>query len=92
MKILTIGKKNHLFWIDNINLALHTKHYIVDTLYLNELNLLDYVHKNLLKFVSHDLMYTKVQHIIEKKIMSFQPDLIIVVSPFMFHYKIFDCF
>jgi len=92
LKILTIGKKNILHWVENLNDALITNAHTVETLFLNELSLTDTFQKNLLKVISKDLMYNKLQNIIERKIESFQPDLIIVVSPFMFNEKIFECF
>jgi spore maturation protein CgeB len=92
MKILIIGKKNMLCWIENLSEAFIKKNIISEQLFLNDLGFFLNLKRNILKNISKDIMYKNIGNFIEKKILKFQPDLIIVVSPFMFNEKIFECF
>lgn len=89
MKILIISKKNMLCWADNLSDALLTKKHKVENLFINELGFFDDLRRNILKMISKELMFKIIQEIIEKKIITFNPDIIIVISPFMFNNKIF---
>ncbi len=90
MKILIISKKNMLCWADNITDAFIRKNHKVENFFINELGLVNNIKRNFLKVISKDLMYASIHEIIEKKIKFFKPDLIIVISPFMFNNKIIN--
>ena len=92
MKILIISKKNMLNWGENLADALLSKKIIVNNLFVNQVGNLNNIKRNILKMISKDLMNKATSELIEKKISTFKPDLIIVISPFMFNCKIFDCF
>ncbi|MDX9901641.1 MAG: glycosyltransferase [Aliarcobacter sp.] len=81
-----------LCWIENLSEAFIKKNIISEQLFLNDLGFFLNLKRNILKNISKDIMYKNIGNFIEKKILKFQPDLIIVVSPFMFNEKIFECF
>lgn len=92
MKILLIGKKNILSWIENLSEACFEMNLENKILFLNELGFIEDLKRNILKMVSKDLMYINISKTIDVQISEFKPDLIIVISPFMFNEKIFECF
>ncbi len=92
MKILLIGKKNMLFWIENLAEACSEMNLENKILFLNELGFIEDLKRNILKIISKDLMYINISKMIDVQISEFKPDLIIVISPFMFNKKVFECF
>ena len=92
MKTLIIGKRNMLLWLENLSEAFIQTNVENKILFLNELGFIEDLKRNIFKLVSKDLMYTNISKIIDGEIKKFQPDLIIVISPFMFNEKIFECF
>ena len=92
MKTLIIGKRNMLLWLENLSEAFSHKNVENKILFLNELGFIEDLKRNIFKLVSKDLMYANISKIIYGEIKKFQPDLIIVISPFMFNEKIFECF
>lgn len=91
LKILVVGKQNSLYWVENVVDTFQRRGDIVDGLYLNRLDVIDTLKKNLLKIISKNLVSKKLSVVLEKKILSFQPNLIIVISPFMFDNEVFEC-
>lgn len=92
MNILIISKKNMLYWAENLTDSLISQNFNVENLFVNKIGKISNFKRNLLKVISKELMYKYISEMIEKKISTFNPDLIIVISPFMFNSKIFDCF
>lgn len=92
MKILIIGKKNLLLWPENLSEAFDEKNIENKILFLNELGFIENIKRNIFKIVSKDLMYANTSKIIDIEISEFKPDVIIVISPFMFNEKVFECF
>ena len=92
MKTLIIGKRNMLLWLENLSEAFIQTNVENKILFLNELGFIEDLKRNIFKLVSKDLMYANISKIIDGEIKKFQPDLIIVISPFMFNEKIFECF
>ena len=92
MKTLIIGKKNMLLWLENLSEAFIQTNVENKILFLNELGFIEDLKRNIFKLVSKELMYANISKIIDGEIKKFQPDLIIVISPFMFNEKIFECF
>jgi spore maturation protein CgeB len=92
VKTLIIGKKNMLLWLENLSEAFIQTNVENKILFLNELGFIEDLKRNIFKLVSKDLMYANISKIIDSEIKKFQPDLIIVISPFMFNEKIFECF
>ncbi|MDD2896230.1 MAG: glycosyltransferase [Aliarcobacter sp.] len=91
MKTLIIGKKNMLLWPENLSEAFIQTNIENKILFLNELGFTEDLKRNIFKLVSKDLMYANISKIIDTEIKKFQPDLIIVISPFMFNEKVFEC-
>lgn len=81
-----------LLWLENLSEAFIQTNVENKILFLNELGFIEDLKRNIFKLVSKDLMYTNISKIIDGEIKKFQPDLIIVISPFMFNEKIFECF
>ena len=92
MRVLLIGKRNMLSWVENLSYGLFESGFENKTLFLNELGIIEDIKRNLLKVISKDSMNKNTSRIIEKEINLFKPNLIIVISPFLFNAKIFDCF
>ncbi len=92
MKTLIIGKKNLLLWSENLSEAFSENKIENKILFLNELGFVKNLKRNMLKLLSKDLMYENISKVIDVEIKTFKPDLIIVISPFMFNEKIFDSF
>lgn len=92
MRTLIIGKRNMLLWLENLSEAFIQTNVENKILFLNELGFIEDLKRNIFKLVSKDLMYANISKIIDGEIKKFQPDLIIVISPFMFNEKIFECF
>lgn len=92
MKTLIIGKKNMLLWLENLSEAFLQTNVENKILFLNELGFIEDLKRNIFRLVSKDLMYVNISKIIDSEIKKFQPDLIIVISPFMFNEKVFECF
>ena len=92
MKTLIIGKKNMLLWLENLSEAFIQTNVENKILFLNELGFIEDLKRNIFKLVSKDLMYANISKVIDSEIKKFQPDLIIVISPFMFNEKVFECF
>ena len=90
MKTLIIGKKNLLLWSENLSEAFNENNIENKILFLNELGFIENLKRNFFKIISKDLMYENTCNVINKEIKSFRPDLIIVISPFMFNEKIFE--
>lgn len=81
-----------LLWLENLSEAFIQINVENKILFLNELGFIEDLKRNIFKLVSKDLMYANISKIIDGEIKKFQPDLIIVISPFMFNKKIFECF
>ena len=81
-----------LLWLENLSEAFIQTNVENKILFLNELGFIEDLKRNIFKLVSKDLMYANISKIIDSEIKKFQPDLIIVISPFMFNEKIFECF
>lgn len=93
MKILLIGKDNILAWTKNVENALTRDNRIEhDVVYINKLGLLGDVTRNIKKVISKESAYNSTKNAIEKKIKSFQPDIVLVISPFGMHEKVFESF
>jgi spore maturation protein CgeB len=92
VKTLIIGKKNMLLWLENLSEAFIQTNVENKILFLNELGFIEDLKRNIFKLVSKDLMYANISKVIDSEIKKFQPDLIIVISPFMFNEKVFECF
>ena len=91
MKVLVVGKQNSLFWVENTIDAFHISGVTVEGFYLNKLDIVDTINKNVLKLFSKNFVNKKLSQILERKIISFNPDLILVISPFMYKSEVFDC-
>lgn len=81
-----------LFWIENLAEACSEMNLENKILFLNELGFIEDLKRNILKIISKDLMYINISKMIDVQISEFKPDLIIVISPFMFNKKVFECF
>lgn len=81
-----------LSWIENLAEACFEMNLENKILFLNELGFIEDLKRNILKMVSKDLMNMNISKTIDVHISKFKPDLIIVISPFMFNEKIFECF
>lgn len=81
-----------LFWIENLAEACSEMNLENKILFLNELGFIEDLKRNILKIISKDLMYINISKTIDVQISEFKPDLIIVISPFMFNEKFFECF
>lgn len=90
MKTLIIGKKNLLFWSENLSEAFTENNIENKILFLNELGFVENLKRNFLKIISKDLMYENISKVINIEIKNYKPDLIVVISPFLFNEKIFQ--
>lgn len=81
-----------LLWLENLSEAFLQTNVENKILFLNELGFIEDLKRNIFRLVSKDLMYVNISKIIDSEIKKFQPDLIIVISPFMFNEKVFECF
>lgn len=81
-----------LLWLENLSEAFIQTNVENKILFLNELGFIEDLKRNIFKLVSKDLMYANISKIIDSEIKKIQPDLIIVISPFMFNENIFECF
>lgn len=81
-----------LLWLENLSEAFIQTNVENKILFLNELGFIEDLKRNIFKLVSKDLMYANISKVIDSEIKKFQPDLIIVISPFMFNEKVFECF
>lgn len=81
-----------LSWIENLSDALSENSFKNKVLFLNELGFIENLKRNILKTISKNIMNESIGNIIDKQITIFKPNLIIVISPFMFNERIFDCF
>ena len=90
MKILIIAKKNLLLWPENLSEAFNENNIENKILFLNELGFIENLKRNFFKIISKDLMYENISKIIDSEIKMFRPDLIMVISPFLFNEKIFQ--
>lgn len=91
MRVLLIGKKNMLYWVENLADALSEKELDTKIFFLNELGFIEDLKRNIFKIFSKDLMYMNISKSIDVQISKFNPDVIIVISPFMFNEKVFEC-
>lgn len=93
MRVLLIGKDNILSWTKNVDKALgrHSKiqH---DVVYINKLGLLEDLTRNLKKIITKKNLHSETRNIVENKIKSFNPDMILVISPFSMNENIFKSF
>lgn len=93
MKILLIGKDNILSWTKNVDNALGRDSKIEhDVVYINKLGLFNDVTRNIKKIISKESAYISTKNAIENKIKSFNPDMILVISPFGMNEKVFESF
>ncbi|QKF78373.1 hypothetical protein CP964_11390 [Arcobacter defluvii] len=81
-----------LQWAENLAKAYSQNNIENKILFLNELGFLENLKRNIFKVISKDLMYENISKIIDIEIKKFKPELVIVISPFMFNEKIFECF
>lgn len=81
-----------LNWAENLSDALLSKNIVIDNVFINQMGKFNNIKRNTLKIFSKDLMNKFISESIQKRILIFKPDLIIVISPFMFNNKLFDCF
>lgn len=81
-----------LSWIENLAEACSKMNLENKILFLNELGFIEDLKRNILKMVSKDLMNMNISKTIDVHISKFKPDLIIVISPFMFNENFFECF
>lgn len=93
MRVLLIGKDNILSWTKNVDKALGRDSKIQhDVVYINKLGLLNDLTRNIKKIITKKNLYNTTKNIIENKIKSFNPDMILVISPFGMNEKVFESF
>jgi hypothetical protein len=93
MKVLLIGKHNMLYWLEHTKEAFETTKSIeVSTVEVNRLGFVDDLTRNINKLFSQQKAYDTVSRALERHIQTFQPDLILVISPFLLNAKVFACF
>lgn len=93
MKVLLIGKHNMLYWLEHAKEAFAaTPGVEVKALEVNHLGLFGDMLRNITKLFSRHGASVVVRDAIAKNIRAFQPDLILVVSPFLLDATIFEGF
>lgn len=84
MKVLLIGKENILRWLDYTKKAFEQSDTVqLATITTNKIGFFSDINRNLTKIFSKTLANQTTSHAIAKKIESFRPDLIFVISPFL---------
>lgn len=81
-----------LYWVENLAEACSELNLENKIFFLNESGFIKDLKRNFFKFISKELMYENITRTIDLEIRKFQPELIFVISPFMFNEKIFECF
>jgi len=87
MRILIIGKQNHLHWVENVYDAFKKLSYNVNYLFTNKQGNFNDFNRNFLKIFNKNLSKNYSLNCLNKKILEFSPDIIFVVSPFMYDIK-----
>ncbi len=91
MKILIIGKDNHLLWVQNIaNAMSRIEHIKLQTIYINRLGFLNDASRNIKKILSLRDIYSNTNKSIKNKIKIFKPDTILIISPFLMDNSILE--
>lgn len=83
MKITVIGKTNHLFWLENVVDAFERSGYQTQKISTNKLGIQNDIRRSFTKIINKQIAYQHSMNIIQKKILNFVPDLIIVISPLL---------
>lgn len=84
MKIAVIGKKNHLHWLENVYDGFSSLNCDIKLIATNKMGLYNNIARNSLKFINKDLAIKFAVDSIYKEIVSYKPDIILVLSPFLF--------
>lgn len=89
MKILLIGKSNFLHWLENVEDTLKSFEKVkVKKIATNHMGFLLDITRGVLKGISKDYAKKYAGYLVEKTIKTFNPDIIIVISPFLLNSNI----
>jgi len=84
MKVFIIGKQNMLHWVEHISEAFESTEGVEVFIFkVNNLGVSSDLIKNIKKLFSKENAYKFIRDTIVKEIRSFQPDLILTISPFL---------
>jgi len=90
LKITIIGKSNHLYWLENVVETFNSLKYTTQKIAVNHLGIIGDTNRNLLKIFNEKLASSYNANLIEKKLGEFNPDVIMVISPFLLNSAISD--
>lgn len=88
MKIIVLGKQNHLHWIENVYETFKTLGHNVKLIAVNKLGISNDINRNLLKYFNKDASSKYNTNLIENRINKFKPDMVFVISPLLLDHSI----
>ncbi len=83
MRVTVIGKQNHLFWLENVVDAFKRSGYETQKIATNKLGVHNDIKRFFTKNFNKKTAYMHSANIMEKKILSFTPNIILLISPLM---------